>query len=58
MVAHENELKCAAFANYIKEYAFKDIIHSRSTTILKKNTCQYTNETFKHIQRDEVIFMR
>jgi len=57
MGAHENELKCATFANYVKESIFKDIIHSRRTTILNKNTCKYSNETIKPVQREEVIFM-
>jgi len=51
MAAHENELKCATFANYVKENIFKDIIHSRSTTILNKNTCKYSNETITNIKR-------
>jgi len=58
MAAHKNELKCATFANYVKESIFKDIIHSRRTTILNKNTCKYSNETIKPIQREEVIFIR
>jgi len=56
--AYENELICATFATYVKESIFKDLIHSRSTTILNKNTCKYSNETIKPIQREEIIFMR
>lgn len=55
MAAHENELKCANFANYVKENIFKAIIHSRSTTILNKNTCKYSNATIQPIQREEVL---
>ena len=49
---HENEVKCATFANYVKDNVFSDIIHSRSTRIHNKNTRKYYHETIKQIQRE------